>query len=1229
SPDATAVVYENQQLSYAQLDKRAGQLASRLLRLGAGPDTIVGVCLHRSVDLPVGLIGILKAGASYLPLDPEYPPDRLRFMLGDADVAVVLSDSSLIDSLPGGPAHVITPEAPSAVYRECPRGPAVKDNLAYVMYTSGSTGAPKAAMNSHGAIVNRLSWMQNQYRLSADDRVLQKTPFSFDVSVWEFFWPLLNGVCLVIAEPGGHRDRQYLFDLIKCEQITTLHFVPSMLRVMLEDNSLRRCYSLRQVFCSGEELPVDLRDRFLSTASAGLHNLYGPTEAAVDATFSACQSGNNLWRVPIGRPVANTSIRLLDRSLNVAAIGIAGELHIGGAQVGRGYLGRPDLTAERFTPDPLPELPGARLYKTGDIARYLSDGQLEFLGRVDYQVKIRGHRIELQEIENALKQHSDVREAAVVVRQETGNQKRLVAYVVASPQTDRAELRTFAAERLPGYMVPSAFLLMNALPLTVSGKLDRRALPAPEDTNEVSAKKYEPPSNSPEQVLCRIWSEVLRLKRVGVHDNFFALGGDSIISIQIIDRANREGLRLTPRQLFKHQTVAELAAVAGTVTTFQEQGPVVGDVSLTPIQKRFFESLPLNPNHYNQAVLLKTKQRLDPLLLGQAVSILVEHHDALRLRFIQDRVGWRQFSVGVSEAPVGSVPSVDLSGVPSPEQAAQMARCAGALHESLDLRAGPGVRAAHFSLGDGGFDRFLLIVHHLAVDGVSWRILLQDLGSIYGRLLQGTAISLPAKTTSYKRWSEELSGLANSSRLFGELDYWTADGRTDFGRLPLDDTSGPNSLAAARSVSFQLSEANTKSLLSLLPGKYRATLSDALAAALAAALSAWTGSNRVLIDFEGHGREELLGSADLSRTVGWFTSIFPVLLLVPDSQDPTDLIKSIKEQLRSVPNWGAGYAALRYLSREPSVSGRLARASENETILNYLGQFDQALGGSDLFEFAEEPSGLAQNINEKREYLLEVTGFVNNDRLNVSVTYCSNLHRKETIQRLSAAIESRLDRLAERCLTAPSAFTPSDFPLISLNQHRLDQLASRFRDIEDLYPTSPLQQGLLFHVLYSTAADLYLNQLSYWIQGALDTSAFKEAWSRVSSRHAIWRTAFVWEDLEQPLQVVLKAAALGFEELDWRGMPSEEQERSFELLLNKDRLLPFDLMKPPLARLTLVRLSHDAFQFVWTHHHLISDGWSAVILLKDILLCYEALRVGKEPVLPRPRPYRDYIAWPG
>ncbi|RYZ40514.1 MAG: amino acid adenylation domain-containing protein, partial [Myxococcaceae bacterium] len=569
TPDAVAVDFEGLRLTYRELEARANQLAHHLRALGVGPEVRVGVCAERSLEMVVALLGVLKAGGAYVPIDPSAPAERLSYQVEDSAVAVLLTQRHLVDGLSVGSTPVVCLDSDWArVERSSPEpvasgvGPG---HLAYVIYTSGSTGRPKGAMNTHAGICNRLLWMQEAYGLEPRDVVLQKTPFSFDVSVWEFFWPLITGARLVVARPGGHQDAAYLVDVMAREGVTTLHFVPSMLQVFLEEPGLERCTALRRVVCSGEALPLELKDRCLERLGVPLHNLYGPTEAAVDVTFWACERDDGRRSVPIGRPVANTRILILDEALEPVPVGLAGELYIGGVQVGRGYLGRPSLTAERFVPDPHgPE--GTRLYRTGDQARILADGSIEYLGRLDFQVKVRGFRIELGEVESALGQCEGVREGVVVVREDAPGIKRLVAYVVgqADARVSVEGLRAELKARLPEYMVPAAFVVLDALPLSSNGKVDRKALPAPEASPEAH-ESYEAPRTRIEETLAGVWARVLGVERVGVRENFFALGGDSILSIQVVAKAGQAGLKVTPKQLFQNPTVEQLAKVVEAV----------------------------------------------------------------------------------------------------------------------------------------------------------------------------------------------------------------------------------------------------------------------------------------------------------------------------------------------------------------------------------------------------------------------------------------------------------------------------------------------------------------------------------------------------------------------------------------------------------------------------------------------------------------------------------------
>jgi amino acid adenylation domain-containing protein len=564
TPDAVALMFEEQALSYAELNAKANQLAHYLRSKGVGPDVLVGICVERSLEMVIGLMGILKAGGAYVPLDPGYPQDRLDFMLHDVNAPIVLTQETCREKIAAFTATVLCLDSEwDKVSKACDANPDVPlkpENLAYCIYTSGSTGQPKGAGVPHQGILNRLQWMQQQYGLDHTDKVLQKTPYSFDVSVWEFFWPLMTGAQLVVARPEQHKDSLALIDTINDQHVTTIHFVPSMLQVFIDTPGVENCTSLKRVICSGEALPADLVQRFLQKLPAELHNLYGPTEASVDVSYWACLPGCAETAIPIGRPIANIALYILDRQLNPVLPGTPGELHIGGIGLGRGYLNRPELTAEKFIPNPYGPV-GSRLYKTGDLARYRQDGTIDYLGRNDFQVKIRGFRIELGEIENRLSAYAGVREAVVIAREDGHGDKRLVAYLTqdGGGELSIADLRADLAETLPDYMLPSAFVVLPMLPLTANGKLDRAALPKP-DTDSVITHRYEAPQGPIETALSGIWQELLELERVGRNDHFFELGGHSLMALTLVERLRQQGWALEPRAVFAYPVLSALAA---------------------------------------------------------------------------------------------------------------------------------------------------------------------------------------------------------------------------------------------------------------------------------------------------------------------------------------------------------------------------------------------------------------------------------------------------------------------------------------------------------------------------------------------------------------------------------------------------------------------------------------------------------------------------------------------
>ncbi|MGK3959181.1 non-ribosomal peptide synthase/polyketide synthase [Sorangium sp. So ce118] len=1232
TPDAVAVVFEGQKLTYRELNERANQLARHLRRLGVGPDVLVGLCVERSLEMVVGLLGILKAGGAYVPLDPAYPTERLAFMLEDTGAPILLTQGRLVARLPEHRARVLALDSgwdPIARERvDNPLSGAGPDNLAYVIYTSGSTGRPKGVMIPHGALVNQIVWIHRRWPLGPAHALLHKTPLSFDASVWELWGPLVGGARIVLALPGLHGDPAYLVQAVIEHGITDLQLVPSVLALVTEEPALGRCASLRRLYSGGEALSRSLVERIHASLDVEVINLYGPTEVTIQSVAHVAEREPTMAAVmePIGRPIDNLRAYVLDRHLQPLPAGVAGELHLGGAGVSRGYLNRPELTAERFIQDPFRAEPGARLYKTGDLCRWLPDGTLEYLGRLDHQVKVRGFRIELGEVESVLVQHPAVREAVVVAREDAPGDKRLVAYVVAreAPLPTVSELRSYVQSKLPEHMVPAAFVELSALPLTANGKLDHKALPAPEQTRPEQGSAFVAPRTPVEDVLAGIWSKLLRIQDVGVEDNFFTLGGDSILAIQVISQAQQAGLRLSVRQIFQHQTIAALAELAEvTAGPTAAQGVVTGPVALTPIQRWFFELERTDPHHYNQAVLLEVRERLKLEALERAVRHLVHHHDALRLRFRREGAAILQSNAGADEAV--TVATVDLSAVAVAEQAPAIERAAAEVQASLCLETGPLMQVVWLDLGPERSSRLLWVIHHLAVDWVSWRILLEDLETCYRQACRGEALRLPPKTTSFQQWAERLTAYAHAEATQQELSYWRSLRET--AALPVDHAGGADTVASARTVTVELSVEETRALLQDVPEVYRTQINDVLLTALGQALARWTGTRRLRIDLEGHGREEIASDLDLSRTVGWFTTLFPVVLDMPEAP-VGEVLKAVKEQLRGIPQRGLGHGLLRYLHEDARTRAELAAARPAQVSFNYLGQLDASEVRSSLFGFTAEPSGPAHSPRAARTYLLDINGWVLGGRLHMAWTYSDERHRRATIEGVAQEFLRALRALVAHCRSSGAGGrTPADFPLARLTQATVDRLVGTGKGVEDVYPLSPTQQGMLFHVLRDEGEGVYVQQLTFRVTAGLRVAEFEAAWRAVVERHATLRSTFVWEGLDEPLQVVRSGVVLPLAVHDWRGVPASEHEARLSAFLQEDRARGFELAEAPLMRLTLLRLGEGAYQVVWSFHHLLLDGWSTPLVFRDLLVLYETVCQGRSASLPPARPYRDYIAW--
>jgi len=1441
SPDRVAFGFEHERLTYGELNDRANQLARYLRSRGVGPEMLVGMYLDRSVEVVIALLGILKAGGAYVPIDTAYPRERVGFMLANANIQVVVTRQHLAGELTATTQEIICPEiiCPeitcmdtdwqriSTCDSENQINRVTTENLAYAIYTSGSTGRPKGVLVSHRAVVNHAHSIAKRFEFQPEDRVLQFSSLSFDVTGEELFPAWLMGATVVMASTEVKASLADFTEFLERHKITMVNLPSSYWGQWVSELTASRWNvpeALRLVIVGSEQTRAD-RFTAWQAATQGrlrLRNCYGTTETTITSTIYEPEGAVETHQasLPIGRPIANTQIYLLDGSLQLAPLGVAGELCIAGAGLARGYMGREDLTAQTFIPNPFSNEPGARLYKTGDLARYLPDGNLEIMGRLDKQVKVRGFRIELSEIETALIEHPVIAEAVVVADEDASGNQRIIAYVVAkqearahsgedvhwwpsigeypvydellytamtldearnrryqaainqlvkdktvveigtgkdallarfcveagakrvyaiealyvafkqakalvksegleekiilihgdsrnvqlpeqvdvcvseiigtvgssegvgstindarrflkedgkmipqrcitkiaavhipdevankphfrklprhyadevfkavgyefdlrvcvknlpqshlisnadifedldfsahieadyereiqltisrnsqlsgfllwlnlqtvdgelidtlgqeyswlpvyfpvfntpvevsegdvieaicavslsddlvhpdyklagavcrkngmkitfnyesshhknifknngfyahlfsqehvseeehgATQTLLRSLRKHLTARLPSYMMPSAFVEIAELPLTSNGKVDRRLLPGVgEERGE--AGEYEEASSREEQELVRIWEEVLGVKRVGVRDNFFEMGGDSILSIQVVARAAAAGLQISPRQMFQQQTVRELAQVAQVrgargEAGGEEMGAVSGAARLTPIQRWFFEQEVEEGWHYNQAVMLEGRQEMRGEWVGEVYGALVEQHDALRLRFREREGRWEQEVEEGEKARREGYTEIDLREVSDEHLRGLIEAAAERVQGSLDLERGPMARLCLFAVGAGeggegesgarGGSRVLIVIHHLGVDGVSWRVLLEDLQLGYEQLARGEAVRMLPATLAYTRWAERLAEYAQSAELGEEIGYWQRQAEQVVGRLPVAESGGEASqrrVSGLRQVRASLSQEETRRLLVEVPGVYQTQIDEVLLSGLGEVLCQWAGCERLEVEMEGHGREVGEEGWEVSRTVGWFTSIYPVVVERREGEGVGERLKRVKEEMRRIPGKGSGYGVLKYLREEEGLRQRISREGGAEVLFNYLGQLDNVISQSALFLPATESIGSSLDSNSKRSHLIEVNAVVISGQLHMDWTYSEGVHLSSTIEQLAQSFIDELQRIIEHCRSPKAGgYTPSDFPRLKLRQKELDRLIAELSE---------------------------------------------------------------------------------------------------------------------------------------------------------------------------------------
>ncbi|MDF3308306.1 amino acid adenylation domain-containing protein [Rhodococcus sp. T2V] len=1206
-PDATAVVDAGWEVTYRELDERSDRIAGELARFGVGSGDVVALAFPRSFDCLCAVWAVAKTGAAFLPVDPTYPAPRVRHMLDDSRAAIGVTSAEFVSTLPDGTEWLLLDEAARSGSPGFGTPATRLDDAAYLIYTSGSTGAPKGVVVTHRGIANLVSAQRTRLCLDRSARVLHVASPSFDASVFEMLTAFGSGAALVVAPPAAYGGSP-LAQLMTAETVTHAVLTPSVLASM-EPADVE---GLRTLVVAGEACPPELVSRWASRCR--MIDAYGPAETTVMATVSGPLRDSA--PVTVGRPIDGARVVVLDHRLRPVPVGVVGELYVAGPALARGYHRRARQTSERFVADPYGP-PGTRMYRTGDTVRWTRDHELEYLGRSDAQVNLRGLRVEPGEIDATLRRHPAVRFAVTVIRsQATGDQ--LVSYVGADAVTER-ELLSFLTAELPPHLVPADVVVLPHLPLTPSGKLDRAALPEPHARSATNLA----PEGARERTLHALYADILGTSDFGVDESFFALGGDSIMAIQLAARARSAGISFTPRDVFEQRTVSRLSGVAGddrSGPTLEElPGGGIGEMPLPPAARFLFDRVGV-VDRYAQAVVVELPRGVDAQTLHTVIGAVVDRHDALRARLGRHSDGTAFLTVSPAGAPLpdGTITRVTL---PADADPAQRTRDE---HEAAVRRLNPvaGVMMQCVWLDPGPEDttrrgRLLFVAHHLVIDGVSWRILIGDLADVWTQLEAGASPSLPPVGTSLRRWSHGLAEEAQRPGRRSELHFWRATTSVEeppLGTRPLDPRRDVNSTVDR----IHTRTSATHSLLTDVPAAFRCEVNDALLTALALALAQWQRhrgrpATVPTIRLEGHGREEaVLPGADLSRTVGWFTSIFPIRLDLGDLDldDAGTAVTVVKEQLRAVPDKGIGYGLLR---RPGDETGQIA--------FNYLGRLDNTdsehdwrpvRDGAAVFSSAEPSMPVTA--------LIDITAFTTHGALDATFAFPAGAIAAEDVRALADLWEQALTALVAVARSPhTSGLTPSDLPLVAVDREDIVEWERDRPGLLDVWPLTPLQSGLLFHAALAGAeGDPYAMQVILSLSGTLDEDRLRSACSAVLAGHANLRTAFVRDGRGVPVQLVL-----GDVPLRWRQV--DVTDRDAEEILLDDRATRFDVSAPPLIRFTLLSQGPDRAELVITAHHIVLDGWSMPLLVRELFTAYR----GGDSRTERPdsSPYRDFLEW--
>lgn len=1203
-PEKIAIEYDSGALTYRELNGKVNALAEKIRRLGVKENYYIAVMTSLEVETIIGILAVLKSGGSYIPIDCEYPDERINYILSDVSPMLILSTKKkVVADIPVIYMNIADMEEEE----RNPEPIACDEDLAYVIYTSGTTGKPKGVAVTRKNLNSYLTYANKTYQSGACVTMLI-TNLCFDLSVTSLYLPFVSGGCLILKE-GDTLDK--LNAALTDDRITFLKLTPSHLKMLEACTGNVNLPLLQTLIVGGEELTTDiaLKTQKLLGQHIKIHNEYGPTEATVGCCDYIYDEKKDIdISVGIGRPIANTQIYIMNGN-KLCGIGIPGELCIAGDGVVQGYLNKPELTALKFIKSPEGE---GRLYRSGDLARWLPDGQLEYLGRIDKQVKIRGFRVELGEIESALRKQPDISDTAVIAL-EVAEDKSLCAYLVATDkvtQLNTIQIKEELRKELPEYMIPVYMMQIDTLPLNCSGKLDESSLPKP-DMSVVH--DYVAPRTEIENVILEVFKKILGISIIGIEDSFFELGGDSIKAIRAVTKLRQRGYKLSVTNLMNLKTAKLIGEEIqkNNITRMYEQGEVNGEIPLLAIQNAFFEKNYLVPSHYNQSLLIRNEELFNIAHLKMAIETVIQHHDALRN--VYD--GHRQITLPIVQSKLYNWYEYEITNKENVED--EIESKSEKIQESMDLFNGPLVKAALFHTPLGEY--LMLSIHHLVIDGVSWRIILEDLLNGYQQAQRTGMIVLPQKTASYKEWANALCQYAQSAQVANEAAYWE---KTVLRSNNIETSRHNRTASGICQVQTMALDSNvTHQMLFEAEKTYGININDLLLTSLVIAMNRSEQRKSITVEVEGHGREPIDTTIDIDRTVGWFTSVYYVVLESGSSLEDT-LIET-KESLHSIPNHGLSYGVLRYLVKRENLSVNA------DITFNYLGTLDYEL---DCYEgISMSNMSIGKSISEKNTegIGLSFNGGVMDGKLQFELTYDTGLYTKEEAESFTQAYKDAVIDIVEMCLSRKDVVkTPTDFGVYDISWKEWKKLNIN-GEIEKMYKLTPLQQGMLFHKLFDKNATSYITQTVFKIKAKLNMDYIRESLDVLAQKYEVLRTKILEEQLNQPMQIVMKDRKIELREIQ------VNKEVEIEELKKADIIRGFDLAEDSLLRLTVLRMENE-YTLLWTKHHITMDGWCTSLIFRDFIKYYEQISSGidklqiisqmeeeKREILP----YSDFISW--